>query len=54
MITLPQEVIDHCQKYTGCKSCPVRPCEAPMVSVTDPRWDEWMGERIKAIRELSE
>lgn len=49
---LPSDVTAHCQKHKGCKGCPLGTCTAPLVPVTDPRWDEWLESRIKAVREL--
>ena len=49
---IPQDVIDHCAKHRMCKGCPLRPCTAPTVPVTDPRWDAWLNERVRLVREL--
>lgn len=49
---IPQDVVDHCDKHKLCKGCPLGTCVAPLVGITDPRWDEWLKERIAAVREL--
>lgn len=52
MTQLPQDVINHCQQHPGCKGCPLGTCTAPLVPVTDTRWDEWLQDRIRKIREV--
>ena len=51
-LILPPDVIDHCQKHPGCKGCPLKSCTAPLLPITDPRWDEWLQSRIDAVRAL--
>lgn len=51
---IPDDVIAHCEKHPGCKGCPLGTCTAPLVEPTDPRWNAWMEERIKAVREVAE
>jgi len=42
-MNVPKHLIDHCAKHPMCKGCRLRTCVAPVgVSVTDPRWQEWI------------
>ena len=33
---------------------PLKTCVAPLAGITDPKWGEWVGERINAVRGLTE
>lgn len=49
---IPRDIIDHCAKHRLCKGCPLKTCDAPTHSAGDPRWDQWLTQRIAEIRRL--
>ena len=51
-MNIPTEVIDHCQKYSMCKGCPLGTCVAPLAEANTDRWNEWLAERIDKIRKV--
>lgn len=46
-----QYVADHCARYRECKGCPLGTCVAPLCEVTDPRWQQWLDEMERKVRE---
>lgn len=51
MSVVPQHLIDHCLKHKLCRGCPLGTCVAPVgVSVTDPRWQQWIDSITARLR----
>jgi len=51
-MTIPQDVIDNCAQYRGCRGCPLGTCVAPVTHYPSEQWNAWLKERIETIREL--
>jgi len=51
-MTVPADIIAHCNAHPYCKGCPLKTCTAPLVEPTDPRWQAWLDERTEKIREI--
>lgn len=53
-MTVPQHVVDHCNRHPGCKGCPlIGSCSAPLCPANDSRWQEWLDQQAEEIRALS-
>lgn len=52
MPDIPQEIINHCERYQACKGCPLGTCVAPVSSYPGEAWDKWLESRIEAVMEL--
>lgn len=46
-MSIPADIVKHCEKYKQCVGCPMGSCVAP---IGDHRYEEWKSQRIKEIR----
>lgn len=51
-MTIPQDIINHCNAYPGCKGCPLGTCTAPVTQYPSEQWEAWLQQRIDLIREV--
>lgn len=52
-MSLPPDIIAHCQGHPMCKGCPLGTCTAPLANAGSPQWKEWIENKITEIRELN-